>query len=140
VIEGLRVLPGYQDALADFKATNMGDCDTCMKHHTPERRQLMRCGRLPRSTGRSSAWVPPYLRDDLTTLETCPTYTTTLAEVEEVRQVYPAFKAGYAAELLGEVPTPETIAGCVVLDNAVNAKSAHEARERAEKAGRDGPR
>jgi hypothetical protein len=133
VIEGLRVLPGLQDARQDFTAARMGDCETCMATYSPSERQARRCGYLPRTDARSFTWVPPYLRDDLKTLETCPVYTTTLAEVEEVRQVYPAYKAGYLAEQLGEDASPETVAGCVVLDNAVNGKQAHEARERADR-------
>jgi hypothetical protein len=115
-----------------------------MKNLSPLQRQGLRCGYLPivdamPHGARSQTWVPPYMRDEVRTLETCPGYTTRLPEVEEIRQVYPAFKAGYAAELLTEAPTPETIAGCIVLDNAANARDAQRLKDQ-QKGGGDGHR
>jgi hypothetical protein len=138
------VLPGWQDALADGTVPHyQRDCSNCMKHLSPQQRQYLRCGYLPpvatSTTGTAiRTWVPGYLRDELATLETCPGYTTTLPEVEEVRQVYPAYKAGYAEELLGERPTRETIAACIVLDNAANARDAQRMKDAQEE--RHGPR
>lgn len=101
-------------------------------------RQAMRCGLLPRAETVGGMPTRGFPIPDGETTETCPGYTTALAEVREVAMAFPQYKAGYLAEFLTEPPSPETLYACATLDRAHNALEAHRIRERSEEAKRGG--
>lgn len=147
MIEGLRVLPYWQQMLSETPQDARRDCGTCMKRHDVQIRKRMGCGHEPRLPGRIGMWAPmpiveewnaqdPALRDPDPVMH-CPGYTTRLPEVQEVALCYPQYRARYLAEFLAETPSPEILYGCAVLERSHSECEAQRARERAEE-GRHG--
>lgn len=137
MIEGLRALPGWQAALSDgVVPAYQSDCTTCMKNLDTTTRTALRCGFLPlveviAHGGKTRAWSPNYMRD-VGGLQVCAGYTTSLAEVVEVRDCFPQWKTGNLAYFTVERPSPELVDGCAALEGAINAKANQDARDREE--------
>ena len=131
MIEGLRVLPFWQELTAADPKRVDRDCTTCMQHLDVNRRRLMRCGRLPpvETVGATTVlgWPVP---DQGWRTETCPTYTTSLPEVVAIAEAFPQWKERTLTEWLGEKPTPETLHGLAVLGNAIAAFEAHKLKSK----------
>lgn len=103
MIEGVRVLPWFQDAVRRDRAAmaQFLDCESCMKDNPEFLRREMGCGYLP---GAVRTGAPPDgFEGELTT---CVGYTTKLPEVIEVSRARLWFDKGQLREWCdGDAPT-----------------------------------
>jgi hypothetical protein len=128
VIEGLRVLPFWQQLMSETLSDPRRDCETCMAKNDSKRRQTWGCGYEPRLPGRLGLWSPTPLVDECNeeSPETrdpdpvmhCAGYTTGLNEVREVAVAHPQYLKHYLTEFLSEPPTAPTLYGHAVLERA----------------------
>lgn len=103
MIEGVRVLPWFQDAVRRNKAEQevFLDCERCMNDNPEFLRRSMGCGYLPGAVRAGPG--PDGFEGELTT---CVGYTTKLPEVIEVSRARLWFEKGQVREWCeGEAPT-----------------------------------
>lgn len=82
MIEGLRVAPGFYDALRSGDiVSHLSNCDTCQAEHSAASREGIGCGWLPLVDG-AQPMTPEGLPAEVA-LTTCPGYTTRLPQVIE---------------------------------------------------------
>ena len=115
MIEGLRVLPHYQDERQTDP--DLLDCATCQKTADLADREAMRCGYLPEPPAGTRKCLP--LSERLPDLETCPGYTVKLPDVVDIAGVYRHWEKGELAAKLGnQKPTGALLHGLETLQAA----------------------
>ena len=114
MIEGLRVLPAYQDACNAEAPIVPGakGCEECKRTVTVERRQDLACGWEPAKPG-ARPWTPPGIDRRGGRLSTCPGYTTRLPVVAEATNAYPQWELGTLTEYLDGEPPDAVILDCL---------------------------
>jgi hypothetical protein len=120
VIEGLRVLPWFQDASRREAASlgHLSNCDDCMSTTTSIERQHMGCGFEPMLEV-SRPFAPRGVPCKVTV---CPGYSTRLPEVIEVSRAYLHWDKGTMRErFAGAEPTPALLDGLELLQGSVRA-------------------
>ena len=117
MIQGLRLLPFYQEAL-DRHEIQL-DCGTCMNALPATTRQHLGCGHLRPIAG-ARPWTPPHLAAKGVTATVCAGYACTLPEVREVVGCLPQWDQGTLTEYLdGEPPSRQLLDGLALLKGAV---------------------
>lgn len=113
MIEGLRLLPFYEEAREERKIL---DCKACKERTSVTDRQGMGCG-FERPDKGAQPWTPAFWVKQAAKAQSdeerarwkptmCPGYTATLHEVREVLALYPQWEARTLTEALGgETPT-----------------------------------
>jgi len=132
LIEGLRVLPSYQDARTEGRV--ISDCATCQTRYDTTTRQAMACPYLPR-TSTATPWAPPFMLMADATTTVCPGYSTTTPAVAEVVAAYPHWEHGTLRDHVGGPPSPALLAGLVALKGGMRDRDNDDVRERAKKGG-----
>lgn len=119
MIEGLRLLPFYEEALDERKILA---CNTCKERMSVSDRQGMGCG-FERAEKGAQPWTPAFWVKQAGRAQSeeerarwkpsvCPGYTTTLPEVREVLALYPQWEARTLTDALsGESPTVPLLEG-----------------------------
>jgi hypothetical protein len=120
VIEGLRVLPHYQEARNKGGVVGHQGCEECKQTVSVQTRQELGCGYEPALDG-ARPWAPESWRERGLSLAVCPGYTTALPIVQEIVEVHAQWKAGYLTESLdGEPPTDVTLKCLTYLEAGIN--------------------
>jgi hypothetical protein len=132
VIEGLRVLPHYQEARNKGGVVGHQGCEECKQTVSVQTRQELGCGYEPALDG-ARPWAPESWRERGLSLSTCPGYTTALPAVEEVTLAYPHWKAGYLTEALGAPPTDAALRCLTYLEAGINEFQSDAIRSKAGK-------
>lgn len=122
MIEGLRVLPFFQDAVRRNRAEQETflDCKRCMENNPEFLRRDMACGYLP---GASKRVQFDGVEGELTT---CVGYTTKLNEVIEVYEARLWWDKGQLSDLFDGEPLSKSLKdGITILESSANAAHAH---------------
>jgi hypothetical protein len=118
VIEGLRLLPFYEEAR---EARTAPECSDCKKTTTVMMRQAMGCGyEVPNPAVPVRPFTPAFWTKRGRKTTACAGFTANLPLVREVLDLYDAYEAGYLAEAIGEPPTNVLIAGLSHLRAGIN--------------------
>jgi hypothetical protein len=119
-MEGLRVLPGYQDARRKDPKLLNGSCENCIATVDPLERQRGACGFLPETEG-AYPWHPQSMIGTGITLTTCPAYTVDLPEVMDIARGRVWFDKGCLETRLGPdmEPSIALLDGIEVLEASV---------------------
>lgn len=134
LIEGLRVLPSYQDARTDGDPRASLTCDECQTRRTEPARQAMGCPYLPRTID-ATPWSPAYMLAAGESTSACPGFTTTTPAVCEVVAAYPHWERGTLRDYIGGMPSPALLAGLTALKGGMRDRDDDDARKRAAKVG-----
>jgi hypothetical protein len=129
VIEGLRVLPAYQDArnqpAPNAPPVASKTCEECQKLVPADVRQSMGCGFEPPIEKPRAIWQPAWWVDRGLKATACPAYTTSLPVVREIVDAYPHWKNGTLTEYLdGEAPNPVALEYLTALDAGIRENEA----------------
>jgi hypothetical protein len=115
VIEGLRVLPWFQDALKDNADVMPLPCNECIERVDPVLRQHMGCAFLPPVEG-AVVWdaegkvsPPP---------TTCPRYTTSLPDVADIVRAWQWHEKGELA-VVAPAPSQALLDGVELFSDAM---------------------
>lgn len=119
MIEGLRLLPWFQEAARRDLLGPLSDCEQCMSTRASSTRQLLGCGYEPPPADALAPMVQPWsgLGYEGPAPTVCPGYSTNLPEVAEVNRAHFHWSKG-ALGLLHPAPTDALLRGVEVLDIA----------------------
>lgn len=119
MIQGLRVLPAYQDARAKGQVIGSKGCEECKRTVSVERRQYNGCGWEPAIAG-ARPWAPASWLERRLETTVCPGYSTSLPTVLEMTWAYPQWKEGTLTDFLGgQPPTPVALVCLTTLDAGI---------------------
>jgi hypothetical protein len=121
VIEGLRLLPWWHEAIKRDLIGARSKCETCMDRTPSDERQIQGCGYLPPldESLRSVARIPSVLGSNVDPT-VCPGYSTRLPEVIEVARARLHWSKGSLREFVGGNPTDALVMGIEFLEGANN--------------------
>lgn len=122
MIEGLRLLPWFQEAARRELLGPTASCDDCMQARSKQTRQLMGCGYEPSPAPDVLPLVFPWQGLGYTgpKVVVCPGYTTTLPEVIEIARSHLHWSKGSLTEFCRGLVADSTIFGIEILEGASN--------------------
>ncbi len=121
MIEGLRLLTWWQEAISRNLLGDKSNCEACMKSLSEETRQLAKCGYAPPLTDSrakfAEAWSGLGYSGPKPTV--CPGYSTSLPETIEIARARLHWSKGALTEFGGK-PSPALMMGIEILEGASN--------------------
>ncbi len=121
-MEGLRLLPWWQDAIRRELLGAKAKCVTCMESLSEEQRQLAGCGYAPQPPERLRVFVEPWAGLGYTGPKptVCPGYSTNLPEVIETARARLHWSKGELLSFTRGTPSEALTTGIEFLEHAAN--------------------
>ena len=122
MIEGLRLLPWFQEAISRDLLGAKSKCETCMESLSEDQRQLAKCGYAPPLTDSrapfADAWHGLGYSGPKPTV--CPGYSTSLPETIEIARARLHWSKGSLREFCGGQSTDALMLGIEICEGAIN--------------------